>query len=331
MLSLFWILLLSFFLTTFSGKRFIEVMRKWQRNGQPIRNDGPESHMKKVGTPTMGGLLIIGSITICSLIFNSSKIVLPLLFIMITYGSIGFLDDYAKVKKQTVKGLKAIVRLLMEFIISAIVLWYINPTTTIRLPFVNDILDIGYLYYLLGMVVIVGSANATNLTDGLDGLLVGTSAIVITTFIFIILMIIYNFYPIGKLDIKISQDNIYNLLVFCTIFLGTLLGFLWYNANPARIFIGDIGSLAIGGIIGTIAILLKLEILLVIIGGVFVAEALSVIIQVSFYKLYKKRLFLMAPIHHHFEKMNIMENIVVIRFWIINFLLCTVAIWSIFA
>lgn len=331
MSDLFLVLFLSFLFATLSGKKFIQVMRKWQGKGQPIRDDGPESHLRKVGTPTMGGLLIIGCMTVISMIVYSTNIVLPLLFIMTTYGCIGFMDDYAKVKKQTVKGMKANLRLLIEFIIAGIVLWYINPTTTVRIPFINSALDIGYLYYLLAIIAIVGSANATNLTDGLDGLLAGTSIIVLATFVFIIFMVVHNIYPIEKLDVKMHQEDIYSLMVFCTSFIGVLLGFLWYNSNPARIFMGDVGSIAIGGFIGTTAVILKQELLLIVIGGVFVAEALSVMIQVFSYRLRKKRVFLMAPIHHHFEKMKIAENTLVMRFWIVNFLLCALGIWLIFA
>lgn len=329
--NLFLVLLVSFLLTTLSGKNFIQIMRRWQGKGQPIRDDGPESHLKKVGTPTMGGLLIIACVMGCSAIFIHSYIVLPLLFVMTTYGCIGFIDDYAKVKKQTVKGLKAKLRLAVEFVVAWVVLWYINPTTTIRIPLINDPLDIGNMYYLLASIAIVGSANATNLTDGLDGLLAGTSAIVLATIVFIIFIVVHNIYPIEKLDVKINQEDLYQLMTFCIIFIGVLLGFLWYNSNPARIFMGDVGSLAIGGCIGTIAVVLKQELLLVVIGGVFVAEALSVIIQVFSYKLYKKRVFRMAPIHHHFEKMNIAENTVVMRFWVVNLLLCVFGIWLILA
>lgn len=331
MYNLFIVLLSSFLLIVLSSKKFIYFIQKWQAEGQPIRNDGPESHMKKTGTPTMGGLLIIGCIIVSIIIFTIDKIVLPLIFIMITYGYIGFIDDYTKVKKRNTNGIKPNLRLLLEFIIAAIVLYYINPTTTIRIPFINIIFDLGLLYYLLASIVIVGSANATNLTDGLDGLLSGTAIIVLATFFLIIFMISYNIYPIDKLDITMDQDDLYIMMVLYSIVIGVLLGFLWYNANPARIFMGDVGSLAIGGFIGTSAIILKQEILLVIIGGIFVAEALSVIIQVLFYKLCKKRVFLMAPLHHHFEKMDIAENTVVIRFWIVNLLLCALGIWTIFA
>jgi phospho-N-acetylmuramoyl-pentapeptide-transferase len=327
MQNLFVILLISFLLITLSGRKFIQLMQQWQGQGQPIRDDGPQSHLKKTGTPTMGGLLIIGCVIISTIIFSVNHKVIPLLVIMITYGCIGFIDDYAKVKRQNTKGLTAKLRLLIEFIIAGVVIWYINPTTTIRIPYIEHRLEMGSLYYLLAIFTIVGSANATNLTDGLDGLLSGTAVIVLATFVFIMFMITHNMCPIDR---QMSQENIYALMVFHTIVIGVLLGFLWYNSSPARIFMGDVGSLAIGGIIGTTSIILKQELLLIVIGGVFVAEALSVIIQVFSYKIYKKRVFLMTPIHHHFEKMDIPENTVVMRFWIINILLSTLAIGLIF-
>lgn len=328
--TIFIVLLISFLLTILVGKKFIQFMIKWQGEGQPIRNDGPETHMLKIGTPTMGGLLIICIILICSAIFTISTIILPLLFITVAYGSIGFIDDYAKIKKQNTKGLKAKTRLLLELIIAAIVIWYIDPITIIRIPFIDRILDLGLLYYFFAIIVVVGSANATNLTDGLDGLLSGTAIIALSTFVLIILMILYNIYPITKLDVTLDQNDLYDLIALYSIVIGVLLGFLWYNASPARIFMGDVGSLAIGGLIGITAIILKQEILLIIIGGIFVIEALSVIIQVISYKIRKKRIFLMAPIHHHFEKLNIPENTIVIRFWIISLLLSYLSLWSIF-
>ncbi len=327
--NLFLTVLLSFLVTTFSGKSFIRLMSKWQGKGQPIRDDGPESHLKKVGTPTMGGILIIVLLLGFSSVIPVTEIILPVLFITTTYSCIGFLDDYAKVTKQTVKGLTAKLRLLVEFIIAGIVLYYINPTTTVRIPILSSSLDLGYLYYVLASIIIVGSANATNLTDGLDGLLTGTSLIVLSTLVLIMFMIVNNIVDLRE-SLSIGEQDIYSLMTLCTTLIGILLGFLWYNANPARIFMGDVGSLAIGGFIGTVAVIIKQELLLVVIGGIFVAEALSVIIQVASYKLRKKRVFLMAPIHHHFEKLGIAENTVVMRFIVVNYLLCAFSLWLIF-
>jgi phospho-N-acetylmuramoyl-pentapeptide-transferase len=327
--SLFLILIVSFLSTILSGKKFIKLMSRWQGKGQPIRDDGPDTHLKKAGTPTMGGILIIGLLLGFSLVIPATEIILPVLFITTTYSCIGFLDDYAKVKKQNVKGIGAKTRLVVEFIIAGVALYYINPTTTVRIPIFNTDIDMGYLYYLFTSIIIVGSANATNLTDGLDGLLAGTSLIVLSTLVFIMFIVVNDIIGL-KQYVSIGIDDIYSLMTLCTTFIGILLGFLWFNSNPARIFMGDVGSLAIGGFIGTTAVILKQELLLVVIGGVFVAEALSVIIQVASYKSRKKRVFLMAPIHHHFEKLGIAENTVVMRFWIVNCILCAFSLWLIF-
>ncbi len=323
MYNFFIVLFTSFTITVLAGKKSIQLLRALQGNGQPIRDDGPETHIKKAGTPTMGGLLIIMCILLCTGIFcEITKILIPIIFVLISYGLIGFLDDYSKVKKQTTKGIKAKLRLLLEFVVAGIVIWYVNPSTNINIPFVQNGLDFGLLYYVLASLVIVGTANSTNLTDGLDGLLSGTVIMVFTCFLASCYMIINHIYPEGKFGMNLDNTEMFDLMAFCYITIGVFLGFLWYNANPAKVFMGDVGSLSIGGVIGTIAIILKQEIYLVIIGGVFVAEALSVIIQVVSYKIRKKRVFLMAPIHHHFEKMGISENTVVMRFWIVNLLLC---------
>ncbi len=321
--SLFIILFTSFIITIFFGKKSIQMLKNWQGKGQPIRDDGPETHMKKAGTPTMGGLLIIACVLFCTAVFcQITSTLIPIILVLISYGFIGFLDDYSKVKKQTTKGIKAKLRLLLEFVVAGIVIWYINPSTIINIPFVQHGLELGMLYYVLASIIIVGTANSTNLTDGLDGLLSGAVIMVFTCFVASCYMIINQIYSEGKYGTNLNSAEIFNLMIFCCIIIGVFLGFLWYNANPAKVFMGDVGSLGVGGVIGTISIILKQEIYLVIIGGIFVAEALSVIIQVISYKRRKKRVFLMAPIHHHFEKMGMSENTVVMRFWIINLLLC---------
>jgi phospho-N-acetylmuramoyl-pentapeptide-transferase len=323
MYNLFISLLTSFIITILIGKKSIQLLKNWQGKGQPIRNDGPESHMKKAGTPTMGGILIVASILFYTGIFcKITSTVIPIILVLISYSFIGFLDDYSKVKKQTTKGIKAKLRLLLEFVVAGAVIWYINPSTIINIPFVQNGLELGVLYYILASIIIVGTANSTNLTDGLDGLLSGLVIMVFTSFLVSCYMIVNKIYPEAKYGANLNSAEILNLMVLCCIVIGVFLGFLWYNANPAKIFMGDVGSLGIGGVIGTISIILKQEIYLVIIGGIFVAEALSVMIQVTSYKMRKKRVFLMAPIHHHFEKMGISENTVVMRFWIINLLLC---------
>lgn len=315
--------LCSFVIILLTMKKSIKWLRGWQGKGQPIRDDGPETHLKKSGTPTMGGIFIIACTTISSLIFcNFTRELIVILFVMLSYGLIGFLDDYSKVKKQTSKGIGVKLRLFLEFAVAGIVLFILKPKTTINIPFLSDAIEIGVFYYILASITIVGSANATNLTDGLDGLLSGTVIMVFTCFLASCYMISNNLYPDGRYGIDLSNWSSHNLMMFCIVMIGVLLGFLWYNVNPAKVFMGDVGSLAIGGIIGTIAVILKQEIYLIVIGGVFVAEALSVIIQVLSYKTRKKRVFLMAPIHHHFEKMGLDENTVVLRFWIVNLILC---------
>lgn len=319
-------LILSFLITLLIGKESINYLRKFQGAGQPIRNDGPESHLKKIGTPTMGGLLILVVTTIVTLFLcKFHSVALILLFVMISYGFIGFIDDYRKVKKQTTNGFPAKLRLLLEFVISGIVIYliqtHIHCDTSIRIPFTA--FDIGWLYYPLASIVIVGTANSTNLTDGLDGLLIGMVMMVLSCFLIVCYFCMNGIYEAGRFGFDIHDMEI--LMIFCGVLIGVSIGFLWYNANPAMVFMGDVGSLSLGGVIGTIALMLKQEIFLLILGGIFVIEALSVIIQVLSYKIRKKRVFLMAPIHHHFEKLGISENKVVMRFWIVQLLLCFIS------
>jgi phospho-N-acetylmuramoyl-pentapeptide-transferase len=327
MSDLITILFFSFLLTVFSSKRVISLLKKSQGKGQPIRNDGPESHLSKAGTPTMGGLIIISCVLICAIIAcRLNDIIVPILFVMISYGLIGFSDDYSKVKKQTTKGIKAKLRLVLEFVIAWVALGYIQikvtPSTVVNVPFLKEGIEFGYAYYILASLAIVGTANATNLTDGLDGLLTGPVIMLFATFAVMIYMISQKIYPEGRFGPLLNFNEIDELLKLCIIFIGVCLGFLWYNANPAKVFMGDVGSLALGGAIGTISILLRQEIYLIVMGGLFVVEALSVMLQVASYKMRKKRIFRMAPIHHHFEKAGMAENTVVMRFWIVNLMLC---------
>lgn len=323
MFDLLIVLVFSFGATLAIGGKAINVLRSLQGRGQPIRDDGPASHFSKVGTPTMGGLIIIGCVLLSTAIFcQYTNAILLLSFVMITYGAIGFMDDYAKVKKQTTNGIKAKLRLAAEFSVAGIVLYCIKGSSTqVTIPFIATPIEFGWLYYILASMAIVGTANSTNLTDGLDGLLIVPTIIIFSTFIGAIYMLNAGIYPKGKFPVNLSSDEIYELIRFCVIFIGVSLGFLWFNSNPASIFMGDVGSLAIGGAIGTLAVILHQEIFLIIGGGVFVAEALSVMIQVGSYRMRKKRVFLMAPIHHHFEKMGLPENKVVARFWIVSLLL----------
>lgn len=323
----------SFLITLLVGKKVIIQLKKIQPYGQPIRINGPETHHKKAGTVTMGGIIIIFCTIICTLLFcKINAQLLIILFVMISYGLIGFIDDYTKVIKKNTNGTKAIIRLIIEFLIAGISLWlikkYINQTTYVNIPLLDNAVNFGASYYLLASIAIVGTANATNLTDGLDGLLSGTVIMIFISFCIISYMIIDgHFYPEAKYGFMKYPNAILELTVFYATIIGILIGFLWYNANPARVFMGDVGSLSLGGMIGIIAVLLRQEIFLIIIGGLFVCEALSVIIQVGSYKLRGKRVFLMTPIHHHFEKLGWHENTIVIRFWIVNFILCVLGIF----
>ena len=307
------------------GPGFIAWLRTKQGKGQPIREDGPASHLiTKKGTPTMGGLLILVCMTISTLLWMEWDLpfVWAVLFVTLGFGTIGFLDDYAKVTRRTSAGLSGRVRLLLEFAIGGIAVWFISQQTgtTLYFPFLKDTgLDLGPLYIAFGALVIVGAANAVNLTDGLDGLAIMPVIIAAATFGLIAYLVgNYNFAEyLGVHFVRGSGE----LIVVCGAIIGAGLGFLWFNAPPAAVFMGDTGSLAIGGAIGTLAVVTNHEIVLVVVGGLFVVEALSVIIQVASFKMTGKRVFRMAPIHHHFEQKGWSESTIVIRFWIIAILL----------
>lgn len=328
------------------GAPFIAWLRKKQGKGQPIREDGPQGHLlTKKGTPTMGGLIILISLGISSLLWADldNPYVWSVLIVTIGFGAIGFVDDFAKVTKQHHGGLSAKLRLLFEFSIAAVAaiamlaaewiattpgqthdimgfwnaLWAGDPITAIALPFFQGWgIQILGLYAIFAMVVIVGFGNAVNLTDGLDGLAIVPVMIAAGTFGVIC-------YLVGRVDYSdyLGIPHVAGVGELSTILgalLGASLGFLWYNAPPARVFMGDTGSLALGGLLGAVAVATKHELVLVIVGGLFVLETLSVMIQVAVFKRTGKRLFLMAPIHHHFEKLGWQEPTIVIRFWIIS-------------
>ncbi len=328
------------------GAPFIAWLRKKQGKGQPIREDGPQGHLlTKKGTPTMGGLIILISLGISSLLWADldNPYVWSVLIVTIGFGAIGFVDDFAKVTKQHHGGLSAKLRLLFEFSIAAVAavamlaaewiattpgqthdimgfwnaLWAGEPLTAIALPFIQGWgIQILGLYAIFAMVVIVGFGNAVNLTDGLDGLAIVPVMIAAGTFGVIC-------YLVGRVDYSeyLGIPHVAGVGELSTILgalLGASLGFLWYNAPPARVFMGDTGSLALGGLLGAVAVATKHELVLVIVGGLFVLETLSVMVQVAVFKRTGKRLFLMAPIHHHFEKLGWQEPTIVIRFWIIS-------------
>ncbi|GEN99135.1 phospho-N-acetylmuramoyl-pentapeptide-transferase [Novosphingobium sediminis] len=304
------------------GPRFINMLRVRQGKGQPIRADGPQSHLAKRGTPTMGGLMIVISLAISLLLWMdlTSKFVWACLVVTLGFGLIGFLDDYAKVTKYAHAGLSARIRLLAEFAVAGTALALVVTDTNLYLPiFSNLYVPMGPAYYLFAAFVIVGAGNAVNLTDGLDGL--ATMPVIIAAGTFAIIA-----YLAGRVDyahyLGIQHvPRAGELSIFCGAVMGAGLAFLWFNAPPAAVFMGDTGSLALGGTLGVIAVSIHHEIVLGIVGGLFVMEAVSVIVQVFVYKRTGKRVFRMAPIHHHFEQLGWKESTVVIRFWIVSIVL----------
>jgi len=305
---------------------FIKLFKSLNPSGQPIRSNGPEKHLiEKKGVPTMGGVIILISTISSTLLWAnlSNPYIWIILFVLISMGVLGFMDDYLKVAKQSSKGVPGKVKLISQTFISLVACFaiqkYMTPeySTQMAIPFFkNIVVDLGYFYVIFVMLVIVGSSNAVNLTDGLDGLVI--VPIMITSICFaIICYLVGNYIFSTYLQIH-YVPGVGELTVFCSALIGASLSFLWYNVNPAKIFMGDTGSLSLGGALGTIAVAAKHEIVLAIIGGLFVIEALSVIVQVYYFKYTGgKRFFLMAPIHHHFEKKGWTESQVVVRFWII--------------
>ena len=310
---------------------FIRYIRKLQI-GQVIRDDGPETHLKKEGIPTMGGMLIIFTIINCTLLWANltNRYVWVILGITLWFGIIGAIDDFKKIAIHDSKGLSAGSKLLLQ-VMGAMLLGFIlysHPDFDghLSVPFFKTLRpDLGWLYIIFAILVIVGSSNAVNLTDGLDGLAAGP--IVITGSVYLVFSYLAGNSILSEY-LQISYvPGAGELAVYCGALVGSSLGFLWYNAYPAQIFMGDVGSLSMGGTLGAIAIITKQEILLAIVGGIFVMEALSVIIQVGFFKLSGgKRVFLMAPFHHHFEKKGWAEPKVVVRFWIISIILGLMAL-----
>ena len=315
------------------GRPLINLLRIRQKRGQPIREDGPAGHFAKAGTPTMGGLLILAALTVSTLLWArlDNPYVWLVLGVTVCFGLIGFADDYAKVTKMNTRGVSGRVRFGAGLVIAAVAgaaAAWIHPadlTGQLAVPVFKDVLiNLGILFVPFAMIVIVGAANAVNLTDGLDGLAIMPVMIAAGTLGVIA-------YAVGRVDFTEYLDVHYvpgtgEILVFCAGLIGGGLGFLWYNAPPAAVFMGDTGSLALGGALGAIAVATKHEIVLAIVGGLFVVEALSVIIQVLYFKRTGKRVFLMAPIHHHFEKKGWGEAQIVIRFWIISLILALIGL-----
>jgi phospho-N-acetylmuramoyl-pentapeptide-transferase len=328
------------------GPWIIDQLRIKQGKGQPIRSDGPATHLVKRGTPTMGGLMILSGMIATILVWGNlaNPYVWVVLFVTVSFGAIGFYDDYLKVTKQTHAGYSGKMRLGMEFAIALIAVYCIAAagqpggfraasmpmlehgfSTSLAFPFLkNVLLDLGWFFLAFGAVVVVGAGNAVNLTDGLDGLAIVPVMIASASFGFIAYLS-GNAIFADYLQIHFTPGT-GEIAVVCGAMLGAGLGFLWFNAPPASIFMGDTGSLALGGMLGAAAVATKHEIVLAIIGGLFVLEAVSVIVQVASFKLTGRRVFKMAPIHHHFEQLGWSEPQVVVRFWIIAVVLALVGL-----
>lgn len=314
--------LTAFLICFLLGPWVIRKLTKWQI-GQHIREEGPKGHQKKTGTPTMGGTLITFSLVVTTLLWSNllNYYVWILLLATIGFALIGFTDDYLKQVKKQNMGLSPRYKFILQSSLALIVstLIYINPnfSSTLIVPFFKNISpDLGIFYIFFSAFVIVGTSNAVNLTDGLDGLAIGPTIIVATTYM-IFAYVAGNIKFAEYLQIPHVAGS-GEVVIFCGCLIGAGFGFLWFNAYPAQIFMGDTGSLSLGGVIGTVAVITKQELLLVIVGGLFVIEALSVIFQVCFFKITKgKRIFKMAPLHHHFELKGWPEPKVIVRFWII--------------
>jgi phospho-N-acetylmuramoyl-pentapeptide-transferase len=316
------------------GSRFIRWMRSKQGRGQPIRTDGIERHvLEKTGTPTMGGFMILAGLLVGTLLWADLRSIYVWVVILVTaaFGLLGFLDDYAKVTKQTSAGLSSVQKLIAQFIVAifaSVALILLAPhapltphlETSVVFPlFKQLVFNLGWFYVAFAAITIAGFSNAVNLTDGLDGLAIVPVMIAAAAFA-LITYLVGNFKFASYLTLHFVP-GVGELAIFCGAIIGAGMGFLWYNAPPAKIFMGDTGSLALGGALGAVAVCAKHEIVLGIIGGIFVVEALSVMIQVAYFKRTGKRIFLMAPIHHHFEKLGWPESTVVIRFWIVSLML----------
>lgn len=303
----------AFLFSLILGPIFIPLLRRF-KFGQSIREEGPKSHQKKAGTPTMGGIMIVIALTISALIFaNRNMDLFLLLFVTLGFGLIGFLDDFIKIYYKRNLGLTSAQKLLGQLIVASIFYLLLAKTgisTEVSIPIADVNFDMGWLYFPFVLFILVGSSNGVNLTDGLDGLLSGVSAIAFGAYICIAL--------------SLSK---YDIAIFSAAVVGALLGFLVYNAHPAKVFMGDTGSLALGGAIAAIAIMTKTEILLIIIGGVYVIETLSVMIQVVSFKTRGKRVFRMSPIHHHFELLGWSEWKVVTRFWLVGLIFAIIGVY----
>ncbi|MCY7294252.1 phospho-N-acetylmuramoyl-pentapeptide-transferase [Alteromonas sp. a30] len=311
------------------------VIRKLQKMqiGQTVREDGPQSHLSKSGTPTMGGVLILGAILVSAFLWTdlSNRYVWATIGVIISYGIIGFVDDYRKVVRKDPKGLIAKWKFFWQSVVAIVVAFYLFASsqdpkeTALLVPFFKEVMpQLGLFFVVVSYFVIVGTSNAVNLTDGLDGLAIVPTILVAGAFAIFA-------YVTGNVNFSSYLNIPYlplasELVVVCTAIVGAGLGFLWFNTYPAQVFMGDVGSLALGGALGIIAVLVRQELVLVIMGGIFVAEALSVILQVGSFKLRGQRIFRMAPIHHHYELKGWPEPRVIVRFWIISIILVLIGL-----
>lgn len=326
-------ILTSFFFTFIIAPPCIRWLKKLSLT-QHIRDDGPKTHLKKEGTPTMGGIIIAASVLFAVLMWGNLKnhYMWIMIISFLGFGLIGFIDDYLKITRKNYKGLPGRYKLLAQFLLaSSVTLFlYFNPkdpyTTVLSIPFFKQwLIDLGIFYLPFAIFVIVGSSNAVNLTDGMDGLAAGLVGI--ASIVNAVLLYISGHAVFAKYLYVLYIPGTGELAVFCGAMLGACLGFLWYNSYPAEVFMGDVGSLSLGGALGSLAVITKHEIVLALVGGIFVVEALSVILQVGYFKLTNgKRIFRMAPLHHHFELKKWPEPKVIVRFWIIGIILALLSL-----
>ena len=317
------------------GPAMIRWLKDHQAEGQPIRSDGPETHLAKIGTPTMGGLLILGAFVFSTLLWMplSNPYLWPVLTVAVAFGAVGSVDDWMKLRRRSHHGMsgrmKLVLQLLVAFVVTFVFIELSPPQLRygVAIPFLKDsLVPLGLLYVPFAMLVMVGASNAVNLTDGLDGLAIVPVMIVAACF-GLIAYLAGNVNFAGYLQINYVPGT-GDLAVMCGALLGAGLGFLWFNAPPARVFMGDTGSLALGGALGAMSVATRHEMVLAITGGLFVLETLSVILQVASFKLTGRRIFLMAPLHHHFERKGWAESTIVIRFWIISVVLALAGLSS---
>jgi phospho-N-acetylmuramoyl-pentapeptide-transferase len=316
------------------GGRLIDWLRARQQGGQPIRDDGPKTHLlTKRGTPTMGGFLILLALCAGTLLWAdlTNRFIWVVLLVTVGFGLIGFADDYLKVTRSNPKGVPGRLKLVLQIAIAtAAAIWILSITrqplnSGLAIPFVKDyLIDLGFFIVPFGVLVMVGASNAVNLTDGLDGLAI-VPVMIAAASLALIAYLVGNSVFAGYLQLHYVQGS-GELAVFCSALLGAGIGFLWFNAPPAMIFMGDTGSLSLGGALGTVSVVTKHELVLVIIGGLFVLETVSVIVQVISFRLTGKRVFRMAPLHHHFEQLGWAEPTIVIRFWIIAMILALIGL-----